>query len=1196
MSFESLESIKKSKASIEKIVNPLGTVTTVTSCLTADVKTDILDEVVSQLAIEENVIHENCDESLFRPVVAIFCDENTRLQNEEALRENSELCQPPETISNRLVVPVIPKEIDDEISKKEKKKTNTSKPKASVSIKSNLREIEQNKFVKHSTLHKSPNEDVQNNKKKDTSQPTCSKLSLLESEEKQNVQSLISENICRKEKKDCIKRLVDKPEVLTKEKNNGIKSVRVEPINVVHSEEKHCEKIKENPTEFKKMIPKPEKVTDELEDCEISETKEKRNEDPNPKIREMTRNTKTKTKSYKNSDLTDDTKKQNTILESEDNVKLQFDPKLTSSISVNVEENAFETAKKPIQESSEIIPASSVLRDKKPTTSIIANKSISIDKNSKKVKMEKDKTIVNKSNDVVVSGELESDLNEIKSYENKPANNKTDELSTAQSHTANTNTNILKNLTVISKQENESDGIHLFDGEDYSVDEKVSAKSVIGECKEHELSNTTCLLASSTDETRTRIKDSKRDQRNKGTMAATSDSKDVKKSVNDGRTKTDNKSMICESREKSNKKSKSENDSTKKISDNMAGKSVVTDKTKSFVPKNKTEESLEKQNISKQSQSEIELEGKSDNNTSMSSKLIQSEEKGKEKNEQKNQNQINSQVKTEPHEDNKNNQSNTIGTGVKDDRKTVGAKNLEFKCIKDDNKTNSSVLSSSKKTEFSKGEQETELSSDDVRSVTVLEAKKEKIEGKTLKKIEKPKLKSNSKDKSMELINDTADSNDNQKTLIKKTLPPIPTTSAWKTLSGSEMMNRNTSKSCTESNKNPSLGASNKWNTCAEIGSSQKLLPELPTPLDMVDQITKARILNKTKISFTLKDDPTLNLLEALPPLPSLEPLQLTSENKSGILRDISLINFESPLQENPALQTKITPPPRGFTEQNLIFALCGSLHYENESMRASSEKLDLSPTFSSNRSSTAVEEPSTTDYKSLTENDDPYMSLEQSSQDTNTTNTNTTNEKFSSSTNSSGSEEIVIMEEKKMTKKQKRKRQQLQELQKQKEQQHQQEMDDEELRPLIAMTESQADQISTGVPGVTDKSNSTKISMKQTFLQSTTTDSEGPMPATTSDDNVFCVPAPMVHNPQKIKTKKLEHKINLIGAIEAATSSSTSSAEESGVEIGGRSSHDNEESLISLSGNITAAALPLAGTTQATVGALKKKSKRRKR
>lgn len=1136
-SFESLESIKKPKASIEKIVNPLGTVTTVSSCLTADVKTDILDEVVSQLSTEDNIIHENCDESLFRPVVAIFCDEKTRLQNDKELQKNSEQCQPPETISNRLVVPVIPKEIDDEISKKEKKKNNTSKSKSSISKNSNLSAIEQKKCVKLSTYQDTGNEDDPNNKTIDTN-PTCSKLSLLKSTKKPNLESFTVENICKKEKRDCKTHIASRSDILTTDNNNSIKSSSIESVDVSHIEEIKAEQLKENANGFKRILSKPQKSTDQLKDCDVSEIKKKIDDNTYSNIKELSKNVKSKLIFNKNS-ITDDAEKQRPTVEFEGKIQFELESKLATSISSNLEKNEYDT-RKPTREYKEVECASISLNNTKPSVYQIENKSVCIAKNAKKEKVEKGKEIINKSNGVVTS-------DKIKNCSKDPWTNNAHKISTILSNTVKTNNS--KNPSIKSNLKNEQESVTVIDGESNKVEQKISLKPVIEELQECNISNTTSLLTITTGQTKNSVENVNKDQQNKGTITLASDLKGVKKSMNEGRSKSDIKNIMCERREKLEKKGKSENDSTSKIHDKM----------NAFVPKIKTEGAVEKTH-----------------------KCIKSEDIRNEKvSEVINQNIYFQEVKTEH--------------GIKrgDDIKDFSTNISKSKGDEQSNKHDSSVLSEK---ELSKDEQKTDLNSGTVKTVVVLETIKEKIDGKSLKKCGNSKLKSKEK----ELVIDNPESNTNQKPLLQKTVSQTAPTSAWKQLSGAEMINKSLTKSCTETTKTSSLEAPIKSNVRTETAKSHKLVPELPIPQNVLDQITKSEILGKTKLSFTLNEDPILNPLETLPPLPSLEPLQLMSENKSSILKDISLINFESPLQENPALERKITPTPRGFTEQNLIFALCGSLHYENENMRTSSEELDVSSNSSCNRSFAVIEEPPTTDYKTLTEYDDPYMSLEQSSQDTNTTNTNTTTEKFSSSTNSSGSEEIVIVEEKKMSKKQKRKRQQLQELQKQRNQQHQQEMDDEELRPLIAMTESQADQTTSSadqtLPGESTKSNSNQISVTQTFLQSTTTDSEGPMPVTTSDDNVFCLPAPTIHNPQKIKTKKLEHKINLIGAIEAATSSSTSSAEESGVEIGGRSLLDNEESLTSLTANISAAASPLVGTTLVTVGSLKKKSKRRKR
>ncbi|XP_055911961.1 uncharacterized protein LOC129945988 [Eupeodes corollae] len=122
--YESLESLIQQQQqqqshikamSIEKVVNPLGTVTTITGSCDSDLDTD---DVLKNVSAQSYVIHENCDESLFRPVVAIFCDENIGLDAEQ-FDEDSEYTKPPEAIGNKLIVPVIEKAVDLELTKKE---------------------------------------------------------------------------------------------------------------------------------------------------------------------------------------------------------------------------------------------------------------------------------------------------------------------------------------------------------------------------------------------------------------------------------------------------------------------------------------------------------------------------------------------------------------------------------------------------------------------------------------------------------------------------------------------------------------------------------------------------------------------------------------------------------------------------------------------------------------------------------------------------------------------------------------------------------------------------------------------------------------------------------------------------------------------------------------------------------------------
>lgn len=61
-----LVSIKHNSRIVAKVVNPLGTVVTLPP-------NDQEDQLSSEEAIEEAIIHENCDEALFRPVVPVAC-------------------------------------------------------------------------------------------------------------------------------------------------------------------------------------------------------------------------------------------------------------------------------------------------------------------------------------------------------------------------------------------------------------------------------------------------------------------------------------------------------------------------------------------------------------------------------------------------------------------------------------------------------------------------------------------------------------------------------------------------------------------------------------------------------------------------------------------------------------------------------------------------------------------------------------------------------------------------------------------------------------------------------------------------------------------------------------------------------------------------------------------------------------------
>lgn len=99
--------------SVAKVVNPLGTVTTVRQPLghgadaAAAAAADDLDQF-SYTGDGDEFIHENCDEGMFRPMVAVY----TSIDD---LPDDSEAEPPaqPAPIGQELIVPVIEKKVDD---------------------------------------------------------------------------------------------------------------------------------------------------------------------------------------------------------------------------------------------------------------------------------------------------------------------------------------------------------------------------------------------------------------------------------------------------------------------------------------------------------------------------------------------------------------------------------------------------------------------------------------------------------------------------------------------------------------------------------------------------------------------------------------------------------------------------------------------------------------------------------------------------------------------------------------------------------------------------------------------------------------------------------------------------------------------------------------------------------------------------
>ncbi|KAJ6638684.1 Breast carcinoma-amplified sequence 3 like [Pseudolycoriella hygida] len=82
--------------SIAKVVNPLGTVTTLTQSVTSDSDLDY-----GYVGDGDEFIHENCDEALFRPVVAVF--------GGSIGKSDDECHDRPNDIGQELIVPVIEK-------------------------------------------------------------------------------------------------------------------------------------------------------------------------------------------------------------------------------------------------------------------------------------------------------------------------------------------------------------------------------------------------------------------------------------------------------------------------------------------------------------------------------------------------------------------------------------------------------------------------------------------------------------------------------------------------------------------------------------------------------------------------------------------------------------------------------------------------------------------------------------------------------------------------------------------------------------------------------------------------------------------------------------------------------------------------------------------------------------------------------
>ncbi|XP_037889316.1 LOW QUALITY PROTEIN: uncharacterized protein LOC119637388 [Glossina fuscipes] len=1391
---------KKSKASIEKIVNPLGTVTTVNSCLSVDIKTDILDEVVSQLAAEEAVIHENCDESLFRPVVAIFCDEKKQQLNleetEEEERKNQELCKPPEVIGNKLIVPVIAKEVDEELSKKEKQKTLAAKTRKMFPKESPIRQRDHSNFEELSSLNKEKCSPALEKEPKDNIIKKENNNIREDSETKQlRKESMVEEkNVKKQEKQENIekveKSLKQKPEERRSQEIQLMENVEIKtpPQNKVEkleakfgkNESEQVSKIEVNVRNnivLKSSLKDTDTIKDYcdkkketelcLEKCAQNgaalQSADKKNigdkeNPPPPQLPEtaishmetistqpqtaantelyITKKNCHKRKATHNLPKRKDGKIQDqspitkrsliktekvcaqSLVDSlididemkEQSVKENLEKAVVAPFGVGIE-SARKTKKNKKRnckssgsssEAEDVIEVKKLLRKKKSSsdssdcyTHLVDNpferKQQIVEDNAmflsfikteerKKDNENKDKSYKkDKSSDEKETQRTEeqSHLSKEIGKMNESSDRKNKQKATVKEIYQSIGKHEEKGAEKINSNEDEqtkmggsaSKGEVKDDAKEPELTEtfiKPENEENAKKCDSQQKKNEDSLMTSYVRDYKKNEFQNKQDKKDKDTRLATEkDDRKIKetmqnknKELTEMQKRQSTSIQTVEEAKQSDAHLKQEKVEKIDISASIdikkrgeikinAGKSTKNDNLKQTIPeeinvktvetttsqtavheckiieeKNSLDEEIEENETGlisnepipyDESYKEALKEPKMKTTKCNDKAVRQTFEKSKASNENEKQNQ---QVKKADSKtldleciDKTKDKNMSYKKNGEKSEKTTNIKRIE-PTVKE---TAAGLPSSPKKKEVAKTEINTPTSpkkkgKDNAKpETTTIKPNDPKLNLQEMKKTEMTECKrellySNpSKTGDIKVIGGkNANSGEVIKSLeVIKTTASIdsPPPSARKSLSGADIITKSLSRQ--DGPKYPNLGTINR---ASKTSNFEKLLPELPTPKDIKESFStsKSNTKKSKKPLPEFEEFPSLKLLEPLPPLPSLEPLELIVDNRTTCIKEISLINFESPVQENPAVERKITPPARNFTEQNLIYALCGSLHYENEQqVRNSPEKPDISPTMSSTRSSSALEEASMADYKSLTENEDPYMSLEQSSQETTTTNTNTTNEKCSSSAHSSGSEEIVAVEgEKKLTKKQKRKKQQQQQ-QSEKEQEKQNVLrgeDDEELRPLIAMTESQIEQLPRSAQNMETALLDDSFTVNPVTVHNlgqSTTDSEEPMPTTTSDDNVFTMPAPTTH---KIKTKKLERKFNLMTAIEAATSSSTSSAEESGVEIGGvERSSEHDDSLIAINTTTISGMTPLT-LLAAQSGASKKKTKRRRR
>ncbi|XP_020717235.1 uncharacterized protein LOC101460651 isoform X2 [Ceratitis capitata] len=1052
---------KSSTPSVEKVVNPLGTVTTIISGNSTEMKRDILDEVASQLAAEEIVIHENCDESLFRPVVTIFCDDKKlkRAGKQEALY-NEEFCKPPEPIKDKLIVPVIAKEIDAALSKKEKDQ-NSGKVKTK-----NF-----SKLSKPTAQSKKPTQETLNhNANKMQDKIKCDPDQTLKTFPENNKSA-------GTEKTD-----------LTENKIGSVKT------------KKHVKKMPtsdEEPIEFKRMTPLPITKTrnqqslvvggecskfESSEDLPITECKDP----PSLGLRKAFK----KEMSYK-----------------EDNIQSKSEDR-----SLDEKSDEFPTHENEVQNislSPNVIQSKESIEKPEHSSSVMNSENI----------CKEMKSLCLLSNEIK-GGEVDSELEIKTAFIKKPCDKEDNNEASTKKMQTSSNKNININDITESPKSKASKSIDL---------DKVKKQNNSPTIKSPEI---------------------------KVSQIVNNKSNEIKKS---------DVKQCSVLRPSAEKEFLQEQGGIKKITQSeccQEGKGVIESKI------TKVEDSKVK--ISKtKSSSDYVFEATLKETTPIISKESAKnfEAIGAERTEQK-----------------------TYSTYLKDV--------MEIKECMQSNSENCENLrvSSPKNSVWRTANIEDRLESiksiDNYPSLGTTGKSKKSLKTKEVVTEQKISIDADSYTEQKPCVNYSSLG------AISKTKKSAINENSYSKLKLKLIENIQ----CTEMS-----GKTNDKKGIAEQSKGkQKALEKLDTGLKSDEN---KYIEGKWASSFDGLS--SLQPLETLPPLPTLDHLDMHSysaflkekENKSSkktkdnTNEQFSLINFDSPLQEDPRQDHRVISPSGRLSEQNIIFALCGSLHYENEDYE------DKSMDYETTSKSELREQPMP-EYKLLNENEEQYLSLEHSSQETNTTNTVTTNEKSSSSANSSTSEEIVIIEEKKLSKKQRRKRQTL-------EGKHQIEEavgcnDDEELCPLIGVTKPSSEiEGSSSLPTFNNINvhmlNDNIVLRPDLVARSsptTTTDSEGPIPATTSDENIFILPTNVANNnaPTKLKTKRLEHKINLMAAIDAATSSSTSSAEEGNVEADSRKAGSDQE-LPSLGASISPVQIISTNVNLVTPSCTtKKKTKRRKR